>query len=179
MNREVLLNKAASTCVDFTRQVLFYQQFTARKDNFNEIILIYIHNNFIDMAALQWGHLFGNHNDILHYRNVVLDPGALKSAMLENFGMSAEEWKSYWEEMRTYRDKAVAHLEPSPKLVLPNFNFAYSCVSHYYSNIIDELKEFGENYTVYPQALDEYAANRETKYSEYAKSICNALSVKA
>lgn len=177
MNREILLNKAASLCVDFTRQLLFYQQFTARKDRFNEIVLVYIHNNFIDMAALQWGHLFGNHKDILHYRNVVKDPDALKSEMLESFGMSSEEWKSYWDEMKAYRDKAVAHLEPSPNLALPNFNFAYSCVSHYYSNIIDELKAFGEAYAVYPQALDKYAANRESKYSEYAEKICKALTV--
>ena len=175
MNREILLNKAASVCVDFVRQLIFYKKFNERKDEINEVVLVYIHNNFIDMAAIQWGHLFGNHKDILHYRNVVENPDEFKEEILDNFKMSAVEWKEYWKEMKTYRDKAVSHLEPSPKLKMPDFNFAYSCVSHYYRAIIDELKSFGADYDIFPQNLDDYASNREAKYSEYADKIFSSL----
>jgi hypothetical protein len=174
MNREALLNRAAITCIDFTRQLIFYMQFNARRELVDEVILVYIHNNFIDMAAIQWGHLFGNRNDILHYRKVQKKPDEFKANMLANFEMSAEEWKAYWEEMKSYRDKAVAHLEPSPNLKIPDFNFAYSCVSHYYENIIEELKAFGENYNVFPSNLDDYSSNREAKYLEYAEKIFHA-----
>ncbi len=144
----------------------------------DEIILVYIHNNFFDMAVLQWGHLFGNHNDALHFRNVINYPEKFKAKILADYDISSDEWHDYWEEMKTYRDKAVSHLEPSPKLKVPDFDFTYKCVSRYYSEIVGELKGFGAAYNLFPDGLDTYCGNREIKYGECGNKIFASLEQK-
>ena len=50
------------------------------------------------MAILDWSHLFGCHNDPLHYRNMAIRPDDFKKEMLTTLDIDDKPWQEYWNE---------------------------------------------------------------------------------
>ena len=48
----------------------------------------------------------------MHWKKLVKEKPAFRSAVLASAGITEQEWNEYWLEMRTFRDKVVAHLDP-------------------------------------------------------------------
>lgn len=174
MNRELLLRRAILNCIDFARQYVYYLAISEHRAILNDNILIYINNNFIDMAVLEWCHCFNSYNDPIHYRKVTSEPEKFKSGMLEKLGLNEEEWAEYRESVKNYRDKGVAHLEPVPRIDIPDLNLAYSSMLYYYEYFIGEFKALSGN-SVYYESLDKYCENRFKKYRELTKLICQSI----
>jgi len=65
-DREKLLRRVALKCADFARQLSYHRALNAYKDQVRANFWIYTYNNAIDLAILDWLHLFGYHNDDLH-----------------------------------------------------------------------------------------------------------------
>jgi hypothetical protein len=42
-----------------------------------------MHNNAIDLAVLDWFHLFGYHNDDLHWKKVVQDVDGFRQGLFQ------------------------------------------------------------------------------------------------
>jgi hypothetical protein len=59
------------------------------------------------------------------------------------------------EEIKTYRDKDVAHIEVRPKSQVPEMSIALKAATYYYEYVLKELKGFAD-YSNWPQSLDEY-----------------------
>ena len=60
-----------------------------------------MYNNSIDLAVLDWFHLFGYHNDDLHWKQIVTDVDSFRQKLLNHVNMTEDEWKSYREEIKT------------------------------------------------------------------------------
>lgn len=69
--------------------------------------------------------------------------------------MTEDEWKSYREEIKTYRDKDVAHIEVRPTSQVPEMSIALQAAAYYYEYVLKELKGFGD-YRNWPIDLAEY-----------------------
>ncbi len=112
-------------------------------------------NNAIDLAVLDWFHLFGYHNDDLHWKRVVPDVEGFRQTLLKHMNMTEDEWKTYRETIKKYRDKDVAHIEVRPVSNVPKMQNALHATVFYYSVVLKELAGLGD-YIKWPQALEEY-----------------------
>ncbi len=157
IEREKLLRRVALKCADVVRQLSYHRAIHDQKNhsNFNLNFWICTYNNTIDMAVLDWGHLFGNEKDDLHWKNVVKNIDEFRTKLLSEVELSLEKWVAYWKAIKTYRDKDVAHIEVRPISNIPEMTIAVKATCFYYSYILSEIKKLGE-YSNWPEDLFEY-----------------------
>lgn len=62
--------------------------------------------------VIEWTKLFGTDSNEVHWKKLVTEQPVFRSAVLASAGITEQEWKEYWLELRTFRDKVVAHLDP-------------------------------------------------------------------
>ena len=173
--REQLLRRVGLKCADFARQLSYHRALhdfkEARKLNF----WIYMYNNAIDLAVLDWFHLFGYHNDDLHWKKVVndIDLDVFREKLLSCLGLTQNEWGKYRETVKTYRNKDVAHMEIRPVSNVPEMAVALMAADFYYKVVLKELKSFS-NYAEWPQDLFQYYKNSLGQSRLIAENACNA-----
>lgn len=171
--REKLLRRVGLKCADFARQLSYHRALheykEARKLNF----WIYMYNNAIDLAVLDWFHLFGYHNDDLHWKKVVNDIDDFRHRLLGCLGVTQEEWEKYRETIKTYRDKDVAHIEVCPVSNVPEMSVALEAADFYYKVVLAELKSYAI-YDKWPDNLLEYHKNSFEQSKVIAENACNA-----
>lgn len=155
MDRETLLRRVVLTCRDYIREISYHRAMLPYTDHLRTNIWIYTFNNFINMAVLNWCHLFGNHSDDLHWLNIIEDSNAFKDELLQTIGISFEEWKLYRKTITDYRNKDVAHIEVRPEGTVPQMDNAIIAVCFYYSKALAELKSLG-SYTELPNDLEQF-----------------------
>ena len=153
--RERLLRRVGLMCVDFARQLSYHRALEEHVHSFKQSFWIIMYNNTIDLAVLDWFHLFGSHKDDLHWKQVVCDIDAFRNHLLQAIHMTIDEWETYWESIKDYRDKDVAHIEVRPVSVVPEMTIALRAVAHYYSVVLTELSTFGD-YSAWPKHIESY-----------------------
>jgi hypothetical protein len=168
-SREKLLRRVALKCADFARELSYHRALADHKDDFVQSFWIYMYNNAIDSAVLDWFHLFGYHKDDLHWKRVVVDVSVFKKQLLLSLQMTEDEWKAYRETIKDYRDKDVAHIEIRPVSQVPHMTLALKATAIYYSTALAELSTF-RDYGGWPIQLEDY----HIKSREQAKEICTA-----
>ena len=171
--REKLLRRVGLKCADFARQLSYHRALhefkEARKLNF----WIYMYNNSIDLAVLDWFHLFGYHKDDLHWKKIISDVDGFREKLLSFLGLTQDEWEEYRETIKTYRDKDVAHIEVRPVSNVPEMVVALNATHFYYTAVITELKSFS-NYDNWPDDLIQYHKNSLNQSKSIAENACNA-----
>jgi hypothetical protein len=112
-------------------------------------------NNTINMTMLSWSHLFGNHNDDLHWKKIVDDVEIFRQRLLQSINMTDDEWRMYRKTIKDYRDKYIAHIEVKPVSQVPHLAPALLATTYYYSVVLEELSGY-RDYSKWPNHLDEY-----------------------
>jgi len=143
--REKILRRVGMKCRDFARQLSYHRALDRYKNQsgkFNLNLWTTVYNNAIDVAILDWFHLFGYHNDDLHWKNIVKDINAFRSALFTTVGLDEQGWTSYRETIKTYRDKDVAHIEVRPNSWVPDMTMALKATDFYYQAVLEELSLF-------------------------------------
>jgi hypothetical protein len=165
--REKLLLRVALKCADFARQFSYHRALEDHVRGCRQNFWIYMFNNAIDLAVLDWFHLFGYQGDDLHWKRVVPDVDGFRQALLRHINMTEDEWKAYRETIKDYRDKDVAHIEVRPVSIIPELQGALSATSFYYSVVLRELAGF-RDYSRWPQPLEEYHQMSFVKSCEFS-----------
>lgn len=146
------------------RNVAYHRSLLKQKDNFEQNYWILIFNNFLEIAVLEWCKVFGSNTDTTHWTNHINDEAGFRSNLLKRLNLTQPEWDNYWQEMKNYRDKVVAHHEYDPKITnYPDFSHALESCYFYYEILIKELRLL-KCYD-YPDNLEEYF-NRSLKQAE-------------
>ncbi len=137
--REIILRRVASTCIDFAGQLSYHRSLTKCRGKFRLTFWTSIFNNTIDFAVLDWLHLFGSHSDDLHWKRIVGNTKTFRDGLLEHLGLDENEWEAYRQTVKEYRDKDVAHIEVRPVGNVPRMNTALEAAdySHEQSDLID------------------------------------------
>jgi hypothetical protein len=172
-DREYLLFRVGTKCGDFARNLSFHRALGNHVKNSGELnFWIHMCNNSIDLAVLDWFHLFGNHNDDLHWKRVVPDVDGFRQGLLQLLGMNEQEWKAYHEKIKDYRDKDVAHIEVRLRSQVPDMTQALLAVAYYYATALKELR----SYATYdwPQDLNDYYKKSVTQAEVVAISAYRA-----
>ena len=171
--REKLLRRVGFKCADFARQLSYHRALHGFKESRKLNFWIYMYNNAIDLAVLDWFHLFGYHNDDLHWKKVVSDIDDFRRILLASLGLRQNEWEDYRETIKTYRDKDVAHIEVRPVSNVPQMSVALQAANIYYQVVITELKNFSD-YTKWPADLVQYHEDSLRQSTAIAENACKA-----
>ena len=141
--------------------------------NFWRLIL----GNHLDVSVLEWCKIFGSNAEPTHWKNIVPvdDHDLFRDELLSTLGVSGEEWANYWESMKEYRDRQVAHYEElHPDSKYPVLENALYSSYYYYKYLIAELRALGEN--GYPDDLEEYCASFAQQTKNVAERAIAATS---
>jgi hypothetical protein len=136
-----------------------------------------IYGNLTDMAVLEWCKLFGSDDGTsqpVHWKNVALDPDKFRKDMFSSLRIYESKWRSYWSEMKRYRDQSVAHHDPRRVEIknFPSFDLALESTYFYYDFLISELRKFGVDQ--YPEDLQDYGKAFAAQCHDIAKAAFDA-----
>lgn len=118
-----------------------------------------IYGNLLDMAVIEWCKLFGSdHEDHqqVHWKNMFQDESAFRDGLYRHLGVSRNDFLEYWEELKTYRNTAAAHLDlVNPRAPFyPTLDHAIASSYYYYAQLLPALRSHGM--TRYPDDLQAY-----------------------
>jgi len=118
-----------------------------------------INGNLLDMAVLDWCKLFGSDDEEhqqVHWKNVFEDEQAFRSGLFAQLGLDRSAFTNFWNEMKTYRDQYVAHLDFRRRNLtnFPDLTLALASSAYYYQQLITALRTQGE--VRYPDDLMTY-----------------------
>jgi hypothetical protein len=130
----------------FLRNAAYYRAFSAQRGpRRREQFWRTVHGNFLDVSVLEWCKLFGDLRAQHHWSKCVSDQPAFCKALYAHVGLSAAEFEAYRIELRTYRDKFVAHLDELNEINFPDIQSAIDSVRFLYRHMLvneDDLNAF-------------------------------------
>jgi hypothetical protein len=134
MNRRTRLRRTGILCLHALRNLAFQRAMAdARRTWESKQFLVTAHNNFLDVAILEWCKLFTDRAGVHHWRKSVTDQGAFSAALLAHVRCSEEEYRDYALSIKTYRDTFVAHLDEANDIDIPTMSIARLSTQFLYS----------------------------------------------
>ena len=82
------------------------------------------HNNYLDVAILEWCKLFTDRAGMHHWRKSVTNQDKLMVALLAHIRCSEDGYRAYAISIKTYRDTFVAHLDEANDVNVPKMSIA-------------------------------------------------------
>lgn len=142
MTRRQLLRRVGILCCHFLRNLAFYVA-GWRKGEFitKDQFLVNANGNFLDICVLEWCKLFGDSRGKHHWRKVITDQDSFFTGLLQSLKLTNVEFETYVAEMRTYRDKFVAHLDNETVMHPPKMRTARKSVSFLYEYLLANEEE--------------------------------------
>jgi hypothetical protein len=137
------LRRVMLLCAHFARNLAYYRAGHGRLTKTSPQFWITIDANFIDMAVIEWCKLLGDRKGKHFWANVVTDPSRFERAMLVHLGATEDELAAYIEEMRTYRDKFLAHLDDLHVMDIPFLDRPRAAVEFYHRYIVEHEAAVG------------------------------------
>lgn len=131
-----------------------------------------IYGGLLDLAVLEWTKVFGSNAEPTHWKGIVDDHDAFRNELFRSIGVSERQWSEYWNEMKAYRDEAVAHHSNPSFTHYPKLDLALQSCYFYYGYVIAKARSLGE--TKYPDSLEEYCKDFATQSSTIAKLALDA-----
>ena len=119
---------------------------------FNDQFWVNANGNFIDICVLEWCKLFGDKRGQHSWKKVITNQDAFLKGLLLAVGKTQPEFDSYIEEMKTYRDKFVAHLDSEEVMNIPKLKIAKKSVLFLYSYLLANEEETNSFHDAPPKA---------------------------
>ena len=162
--------RAALLCCHFTRNLAYYRAGWEKGSYIfpeNELWTT-LNSNFLDVAVLEWCKLFADSNGFYSWSKVVVDPKSFLPQLYHDYGASIEEWDRYIIEMRTYRNKFLAHLDKRSTMYIPSMDLAKFAIYYIYDTM--RAEQVPEVFKNLPQDLRQYSSDCSANAAElYAK----------
>lgn len=124
------------------RNIAFYRALTSLNEKYTQNFWIHVQNNFIDMAVLEWCKVFGSRTEETHWSTLVLDHDSFRISMLDYLDLTRDQWDAYWEGMKNYRDRGVAHASlTQPPTHYPQLDVALKSSAFYYRYLLEIARD--------------------------------------
>ena len=129
-------------CCEFVRNLAYKRAGTLSMNELKESGYFWttIRVNFISVCVLEWCKLFVDTKDRKpgehRWDNVVADKVRFKAKLYQHINQT--EFQKIRDEMRTARDKFIAHLDDQNIARIPHTNIAKDAVQFYYNYIVNE-----------------------------------------
>ena len=136
MKRRLRVRRTFLLCSHFLRNFAFYRAGRCRgqlirKNQF----WVTVSNNCLDICVLEWCKLYADAKGKHHWKKIVDDQAAFECQLLQCLCMTHAQYNDYIIEMRTYRDRFVAHLDEDETMIIPVLRPARRSVALLYSHI--------------------------------------------
>jgi hypothetical protein len=137
MERKKFLRMVATLCLYCLRHMAYYRAGWSR----GSLILrtqfwVGVNGNFIDICVLEWCKLFGDLRGKHSWKRAISDPKSFQDGLLQDLELTEAEFNAYVVEMRTYRDKYVAHLDSVERFDIPKLDIAKKSVVYLYNYLL-------------------------------------------
>ncbi len=139
MNRRARLRRTGLLCLHCLRNLAFLRAaHDARQRWAAQQFWVTAHNNFLDIAVLEWCKVFGDRRAKHDWRKVVTDQELFFTSLLDHLQLTDGLFEEYINEMRTYRDKFIAHLDEEDRMNIPNMAPATKSAQFLYRWLIEK-----------------------------------------
>lgn len=161
MSRKEKLRRAALLCCSFGRNLAYYRagwdkackQLLELDKSSNFRFWRQVNSNFVDMCVLEWCKLFADAEGKFYWANIVSDPASFGTALLRHLGLSEEGLRKEIDDMRTLRDKHIAHSDAVRVGYVPVLDVAKRAIWFYHDHIVRREAQPGDLAGV-PQELE-------------------------
>lgn len=138
MNRRTRLRRTGLLCLHCLRNLAFLRAAHATRQRWaGQQFWVTTHNNFLDTAVLEWCKVFGDKRAKHDWRKVVTDQDVFFTHLLDHLRLKEAAFDEYNVEMRTYRDKFIAHLDEENRMNIPNMTLAIKSTQFLYRWLIE------------------------------------------
>jgi hypothetical protein len=135
MTRRERIRRVAILCCHCLRNLAFYKagwrdgEFIPKEPS---AFWINVNGNFIEICVLEWCKLFGLKRDEHYWKRVISDWASFFDGLMKLLGMTKDEFEAYVQEMRSYRDKFIAHLDSEKTMNIPKLLIAQQSAVYLY-----------------------------------------------
>jgi hypothetical protein len=129
-----------------------------------------IFNNFLDVAILEWCKVFGSKREKTHWGKLVDDQVSFHQSLLNALKIDQSGWETYQKDIKTYRDKFIAHHQNDPyRTHRPRLDIALESCFYYYTWLINKLNQLNIYLVDGPDNLKDYYDNYLLQISRFAE----------
>lgn len=98
-------------------------------------------SNFLDITVLEWCKLFGDERSKHYFAKVVSDPAQFRKELFAKLVVTETAFNDCIQQMRTYRDKFVAHLDELDTMQIPDLTIAKMSTVFLYEYLLTQEAE--------------------------------------
>lgn len=131
------LRRVAILCCHCLRNLAFYRAgWRGKKAIFEGQFWTNVNGNFLDICVLEWCKLFGDKHGKHYWRKAISKHDTFFRKLLRTSGVTELELNGHIQEMRTYRNKFVAHLDSDEVMHIPDLTLTLKSVSFLYDYLL-------------------------------------------
>ena len=138
MTRRERLRRVAILCCTCTRNIAYYRAgwhngatVFDRTSNIENTINV----NFLDMSVLEWCKLFyGKEKHSWH--KIVSDRDRFQDGLLAHLAIEQADFEASRTQLRTYRDKFLAHLDSDKIMQVPLMDIVKNSIIYYFTYLL-------------------------------------------
>lgn len=139
ITRRQRLRRTGILCLHALRNFAFFQSAqNARLRWAGQQYWVTASNNFLDIGLLEWCKFYGDRRAKHDWRKTVTDQNRFLTEMLNHIRLTEDFFDKYIEEVRTYRDRFIAHLDEDDRMNIPNLAPAIKSTQFLYAWLLCE-----------------------------------------
>lgn len=144
MTRAERMRRTAKLCLNCLRNCAYLRAAANKMDDWHdEQFWIGVHNNFLDIAVLEWCKIFADHNGKHFWKKSVADHQKFLDALLDHLRLTEDMFDDYIKSIKRYRDKFVAHLDKENRMDIPNMAAVIKSSQFLYQHLYDVEDDCG------------------------------------
>ena len=142
MTRIQRLRRTGILCCHCLRNLAFYRS-AWRKGSLKltQQFWVNVNGNFLDIAVLEWCKLFADSRGKHYWRKSISDPDAFWCGLMNQLTITDDQFDDCVNQMRTYRDKFVAHLDSEAVMQIPQLDIVVDSTSYLYDYLLANEEE--------------------------------------
>lgn len=172
LTRRERLRRTAQLCGHCIRNLAYYRAGRNGGDlRFERRSRIHstINGNFLDIMVLEWLKLFVATEQHC-WQNVVTDRTQFLSGLLAHLNCTEAQFNDFINEMRTYRDKFVAHLDSRRQMDIPLMDVAKNSAIYFHRYLLTHENDGNPYSSNLDYDIDAFYADCETEAIEFYKA---------
>lgn len=142
MTRKQRLRRAGILSCHCLRNLAFYKAgWQDGKLIFKDQFWVNANGNFLKICVMEWCKLFGDVSGAHYWAKVISQPKDFFNGLLQGINITETEFNAYIKEMRTYRDKFIAHLDSDMIMHIPKLDVARKSAAYLYDYLLAKEDE--------------------------------------
>lgn len=162
MARTKRLRRVLILCTHCLRNLTYYRLgWFNNRPAFDGDLMRTVNGNFLDICILEWCKLFAEPRGRHCWRRAVSDASEFETGLLNSMACTEEEFANFVEQVRTYRDRFVAHLDDDEKMRFPKLDLVLQSTIYLYRHVV--AHEFDVLPDDVPPSLNKLVASWQTE----------------